>query len=117
MARKRTKDNDTVAGEIGKRIRSLRRQMKMTQDDLDDVCSRSNLSNIENGKNIPDLITLIRIADRLGVPLGDLLPGSVTAPSGEQRLTGEINSALSQMSDENRVRFLEFMVSAAKGFI
>ncbi len=63
--------------QLHSRIRKLRRLQNRT---LKDVCDRcgftvSLLSKIESGKTTPPLATLTKIADALGVKLGDLLEG------------------------------------------
>jgi transcriptional regulator with XRE-family HTH domain len=60
---------------LADRIRALRRLQKRTLKDIADRCgfTVSLLSKIESGKTMPPLATLTRIAQALGVPLGDLL--------------------------------------------
>lgn len=57
------------------RIRKLRRLQKRTLKDIADRCgfTVSLLSKIESGKSVPPIATLTRIAQALGVSLGDLL--------------------------------------------
>ena len=61
--------------EVGKRIRKLRLQQKLTLQDIADACgfTRSLLSKIENGKIAPCLGTLSKIAETLGVKSASLL--------------------------------------------
>lgn len=60
---------------IGSRIRTLRRRMGWTLQDVADRCdfTRSLLSKIETGKTVPPVATLTRIADTLGVSVASLL--------------------------------------------
>lgn len=60
---------------IGNRIRTLRRRMGWTLQDVADQCgfTRSLLSKIETGKTIPPVATLTRIAGILGVTVASLL--------------------------------------------
>lgn len=58
---------------IGRNIARLRRQNKFSQLD---VCAeikmeKSNLSAIENGRQNASILTLKRIADTIGVDVGD----------------------------------------------
>ena len=57
------------------RIRTLRRQQQRTLKDVADRCgfTVSLLSKIESGKTSPPVATLTKIANALGVSLGDLL--------------------------------------------
>ncbi len=61
--------------EVGKRIRKLRLQQKLTLQDIADTCgfTRSLLSKIENGKIAPSLGTLSKIAEALGVKSASLI--------------------------------------------
>lgn len=60
------------------RIRNLRRLQKRTLKDIADRCgfTVSLLSKIESGKSTPPIATLTRIAQALGVSLGDLVAPS-----------------------------------------
>ncbi len=60
---------------IGQRIRTLRKRMGWTLQDVAERCdfTRSLLSKIENGKTVPPVATLTRIADTLGVSVSNLL--------------------------------------------
>lgn len=62
---------------IGSRIRALRLRQQRTLKDVARRCdfTVSLLSKIESGKTNPPVATLARIADALGVHLGDLLDG------------------------------------------
>jgi transcriptional regulator with XRE-family HTH domain len=61
--------------DLSHRIRTLRRLQKRTLKDIAERCgfTVSLLSKIESGKTVPPLATLSRIANALGVSLGDLL--------------------------------------------
>jgi transcriptional regulator with XRE-family HTH domain len=61
--------------EIGARIRKLRRRQNRTLQAVADRCgfTRSLLSKIENGRTVPPVATLTRIAAALGVSTSALL--------------------------------------------
>ena len=63
--------------DIGKRIRSRRMEMNMTQDELAEklLVSRPAVSNWETGKNYPDLQIIVMLSEVLDVSLDDLLKG------------------------------------------
>ncbi len=60
---------------IGSRIRRLRREKKWKQKELASrICvDRTSLSAYENGKRLPDVYKLCRIADVFGVSLDELV--------------------------------------------
>ncbi len=64
---------------IGGRIRTLRKRMGWTLQDVADRCdfTRSLLSKIETGKTVPPVATLTRIAGTLGVSVSMLLDDEV----------------------------------------
>ena len=63
--------------ELGKRIAEIRKEHKLTQEDLAEICSvtRQTISNWENGKSYPDLETLVLISDTFDVSLDAMLKG------------------------------------------
>lgn len=71
----RTASNGVCSVEIGIRLRSIRNQQSRTLDDLAQASgySKSLLSKIENGKVVPALATLSKIANALGVRISTLL--------------------------------------------
>jgi transcriptional regulator with XRE-family HTH domain len=60
---------------IGQRIRRMRRQQSRTLDDIAAACgfTKSLLSKIENGKTVPPVATLTKIARAFGVGVGKLV--------------------------------------------
>lgn len=63
--------------DIGKNIRLARLHRKLTQDELAQKVhtTRQTISNYETGRSRPDVETLQRLADALGVELTELLDG------------------------------------------
>ena len=63
---------------LGEKLRSTRQAHGLTLDTLAERTrySKSYLSRIENGKKVPPLATLARVANALGVQLGELLSPS-----------------------------------------
>ena len=61
--------------DIGANIRRARTRRKLTQDDLAQTVhtTRQTISNYETGRSRPDVETLQRLADALGVELTELL--------------------------------------------
>lgn len=67
--------------DIGANIRRGRTRRKLTQDDLAQTVhtTRQTISNYETGRSRPDVETLQRLADALGVELTELLDGEPPA--------------------------------------
>ena len=65
--------NDSA--KLGKNLKRIRETKKMSQGDVmrGMGCSRSYVSNIENGKTNPTLETISKLAKVLGVSAGELL--------------------------------------------
>ena len=61
--------------ELGKNIVKIRKDNKLTQDDLAEkyFVTRQTISNWENGKSYPDLETLVKISDDFNISLDILL--------------------------------------------
>jgi transcriptional regulator with XRE-family HTH domain len=60
---------------LGKRIRALRRQANLSQEDVAERVglTRTSITNIERGRQQLQVHTLVAIADTLGVRLDELL--------------------------------------------
>ena len=65
---------DNLKGQFGKRIKTLRKQKHMTQEQLAEASTISVdfLSLIERGKNGPSFEVIERLARALEVPIKDL---------------------------------------------
>lgn len=68
--------------DIGKNIRTLRERKGLTQDQLAEklFVTRQTVSNYETGRSRPDIDTLLRIAEILGVDIHTVLYGPQTDP-------------------------------------
>jgi len=69
--------NTDLARHLGKRLRYLRAQLGITQDNLAARAGtdRTHLSRMENGKALPQLATLARLAFSLGVGIAEIVHG------------------------------------------
>ena len=69
------KDKKQLQLAIGKRVKMLREEKGMAQQDLAAKCNieKSNLSRLEAGGTNPTLYTLKRIADNLEIKLEELV--------------------------------------------
>ncbi len=61
--------------ELGRRVRALRQQLRLTQEELAQACGlfRTYIARIESGAADPTVSTLLRVADALRVPVCTLL--------------------------------------------
>lgn len=61
--------------DLGSKIRKIRKQQNRNLSDIAAVCgfSKSLLSKIENGRTVPPIATLMKIADALGTKVSVLL--------------------------------------------
>ncbi|MDE5779965.1 MAG: helix-turn-helix domain-containing protein [Lachnospiraceae bacterium] len=62
---------------IGEKLKNFRMSAGMTQEQIAEEInvSRQTISNWENGKSLPDVISLIKISDFYQISLDDLLKG------------------------------------------
>jgi len=67
-------DKAELLGKLGARIRTLRLEKDLTQNDLANLCSlaKASLSRIESGQSNITVITLDRIAEGLEAPIAEL---------------------------------------------
>ena len=60
---------------LDEKIKKIRKDNKMSQDDIAEILNvtRQTISNWENGKNYPDIETLVKISDKFNISLDILL--------------------------------------------
>lgn len=65
--------------EVGNQIKKYRQSIKLTQEELAEkiYVTRQTVSNWENGKNYPDLNSLIMLCDLFNISLDILVKGDV----------------------------------------
>jgi transcriptional regulator with XRE-family HTH domain len=75
MSKEDAKDKKEFLRRLGTHIAKCRKQKGYSQDRiyLEGGFSRGTLSKIENGDSSPEVYTLARIADVIGVPLKKLI--------------------------------------------
>ena len=93
----------TLKPYLAEQVRSLRRAKGLTQDQLAAEIGRTTeaVSNIERGKSLPAIDTLIAISRALDIPVRDLFPeagGEETNPK-RLRLEAQMASALRSLTD------------------
>ena len=71
---------------FGANLRRSRKEAELTQEALWDASgvNMTEISRLENGQKDPQLTTIVRLADGLGIPAGELLAGL----GGNRRSTG-----------------------------
>lgn len=87
--------------ESGNRIKALRKQMKLTQEELADKIgiSREYLGRVERGQNGLSIDLALELSDVLGVGVEDIL-----AIEGNRcKLADDIYTAIVKVLDENRL--------------
>jgi transcriptional regulator with XRE-family HTH domain len=74
--------------DLGSKIRKLRKEQNRSLAEIADVCgfTKSLMSKIENGKTMPPISTLVKIADALGTKVSILLD--------DQQQTGTIHTTM-----------------------
>lgn len=99
--------------DFGYRIKKLRTEQNRSLMDIANVCGFSNslLSKIENGKTIPPISTLIKIADALGTKVSILLDDQ--QQSGTIHTTKEISEARMIKTDKG-YSFFTFAVERSE---
>lgn len=88
---------------LGQRIRNRRQTMKLTQKQLAEAISLSpqHISAIEENKRAPSLVSLVKIAEELGVTADYLLTGkeslitdTIPAIKADKKIKLEVKEAL-----------------------
>lgn len=76
---------------LGLRVRSLRENAQMTQEELANVCDVSwrTISNLERGCVTPDLVMICKISKKINVGLDDLLNIEVQRRKSMSRIATE----------------------------
>ncbi len=101
---------------MGQRIRKLRQQKNLTQEQLAellDFSGRGYVSRVENGTAVMGLQTLASLAEGLGKPVSYLIDGAMTAQA--TYLYPELAEAVRPLSQQHRkavVRLAESLAEA-----
>ncbi len=71
-------DDEQFIQNVGRRVRQLRRQARMSQEELAEQAdlSRNYIGNIERGEKIASLVTAKRIINGLGITLSQFFDGT-----------------------------------------
>ena len=84
---------------IGSNIASYRKNSAMTQAGLAEKLNYSDkaISKWERGESVPDVITLVQLADQFGITVNDLLADPNALPEGE---AGKLEKAMTKVSEK-----------------
>lgn len=87
---------------LGLRLKAIRKQKKLTQDELATRMGRSvdALSNIERGKSLPSFATIEMLSQALDIPLKSLFDfDEVQLSHRKAQLIEEMRAIASQLSE------------------
>jgi transcriptional regulator with XRE-family HTH domain len=104
---------------IGHRVKAFRKEKGYSQDELAaGICSRQTVSLLENGQHVPSVDIIQKIADRLGIPLHEIVVDEVRGLEAKVQLEiaqvyterGEYADAFPLLEElERREDLLEFV--------
>lgn len=113
---------------LGKKIATLRKEMKLSQYEMAERLgiSRGKLANYEQGSRQPDYETLQQIADFFDVTTDYLLGREIVSKNESAKIESNLNDEQTnlmfdgwlEMSEEQRqeaLEFMEFLKSKNKG--
>lgn len=80
--------------DIGNKLKSARTESKMTQETVAEALnvSRQTISNWENNKSYPDIVSVIKLSDLYRISLDELLKGDEKMLRHLENCTNEVNS-------------------------
>ncbi|AUC08903.1 hypothetical protein BLX90_00970 [Rhizobium sp. Y9] len=87
---------------MGLRLKAIRKEKKLTQDELAARMGRSvdALSNLERGRSLPNFTTIELLCQALGIPLKSLFDfEETTLPRRKAQLLEELQSIARGLSD------------------
>lgn len=91
-------DLEMLKDRIGKNIAMHRKQIGLTQAGLAEKLNYSDkaVSKWERGESIPDILTLMQMADLFQIPMGDLMEDPNQLPGNP----GKLEKAMTQVSEK-----------------
>ncbi len=103
---------------IGKFIATLRKEKKMTQEELAEslVVTNKSISRWENGKTMPDLSLIKKLTDILGITINELLSGEkLTKEEYQERFEENIVNTIDY--SHKRINHLKIILIIFIGFV
>ena len=100
---------------VGKRIRDIRKEKKISQEKLAELASLSSsyISDIENGKVNASIVSYYQIAEALNMPLSTLVMAVNTADKKTEAELADLFNQARNLDQKKRNVFL----SAGRGLI
>ena len=105
-------DDEKLKNQIGANIASYRKQAHMTQAGLAEKLNYSDkaVSKWERGESVPDVLTLVQLADQFGITVNDLLEDPNALPEETtkfQQAMGQVSEkALKRKADKRIIQML-----------
>ncbi len=98
--------------DIGSKIRESRTEAKLTQEQAAEVLgiSRQTISNWENGKSYPDIISVLKMSDLYHVSLDHLLKGESAMNSYMDYLEESTNTVKSKTKFSKLMLLLSYLL-------
>ena len=92
-------EDDKLKSRIGKNIAAYRKHSGLTQAGLAEKLNYSDkaVSKWERGESVPDVLTLIQLAEQFGVTVNDLVADPDALPEGDR---GNLEKAMTQVSEK-----------------
>lgn len=106
-----------IAVQLGKRIRELRTERQMSQEELSFKAkiSPAHLGQIERGLKSPTIDTIAKIASALDVPVANLFTMDAVPADPQNAILEKINAQLIGMGEEEQKDILR-MIRIFRGY-
>ncbi|VYU17563.1 HTH-type transcriptional regulator ImmR [Clostridium tertium] len=93
--------------EVGKKIKNARVKSSLTQEQVAGkiMVSRQTLSNWENGKSLPDILSVIKLSDLYQISLDELL-------KGDQKMIEKIEKDTSIVKSNRKLMIIGYVALA-----
>ena len=98
--------------EIEKKLKDARVQAGLTQEQVAEkvMVSRQTISNWENGKSLPDIVSIISLSDLYQISLDDLL-------KGDKKMTEKIEKDVKVAKDNKRLIITTALIFFVVGIV
>lgn len=96
---------------ISSNIKHIRERFGLTQDQLGEIAGASGkaVSTWENGKAVPRMGAIQRMADHFGISKSDIIEDKEEKPIPEDELDNELINLLSDLTPQETVRVIDFV--------
>jgi transcriptional regulator with XRE-family HTH domain len=104
---KESLDPEQFRRNLGQMIRRLRREKRLTQEDLAELASvnAKYLGDVELGKANPTLLILLKVSSALGLEMSDLLFGCESPGRDDALVYGEIMGLVRKLRQPDLQKF------------